>query len=82
MNLRPKIGAPSTMSAPALEAMRTGTPAARSLPLLEALARHSETELSLNYLSDMELVLNVEPLADIIVADARSSEARPSEAGA
>jgi hypothetical protein len=82
MILRPKIGVPSVMGASALEALRTGTPAARSLPLLEALARQSEAELNLNYLSDMELVLNVEPLAGTIAADARSPEARPSEAGA
>lgn len=74
MVLRPMTGSPTVVAAPALEALRQGTPAARSLPLLEALARHSKAELTLGYLSEMELALKVSPLPS-----AASCHAAPSE---
>ncbi len=45
-----------------LETLRQGTPAARSLPLLAALARGEEAGITINYLDDMALALNIHPL--------------------
>jgi Beta-ketoacyl synthase, N-terminal domain len=61
LDLRPGWGA-SDFGPPALEDLRRGTPAARSLPLLAALARKEEASLSLSYLDDMVLRLNVAPV--------------------
>lgn len=51
----------SVMAMPDLEALRQSTPAARSLPLLAAVARGKETEITLDYLDDMALILHVAP---------------------
>ncbi|MHB1304520.1 MAG: beta-ketoacyl synthase chain length factor [Acidiphilium sp.] len=58
--LRPGADA-SSVASPELEALRRGTPAARSLPLLAALASKTAAEVTLNYLEDMALTLNVVP---------------------
>jgi len=58
--LRPGGNRPSS-APPALEALRQTTPAARSLPLLAALAGGMAAEVTLDYLSDMALELNVTP---------------------
>lgn len=75
MVLRPKTGAPTVMAVSPLEALRQGTPAARSLPLLEALARDTEAELTLGYLAEMELALDVRPLIGASLRRAAPSEA-------
>ncbi len=59
--LRPGREAPSALTCPALENLRQNTPAARSLPLLAALARKQAASVTLNYLDDMALMLNVTP---------------------
>jgi hypothetical protein len=61
IDLRPG-SASSIMASPALESLRQNTPAARSLPLLAALARQVETQITLSYLDDMVLTLNLLPL--------------------
>lgn len=53
----------SVMASPGLEALRRDTPAARSLPLLAALGRRAAGEITLEYLEDMAMRLNVTPLA-------------------
>jgi hypothetical protein len=53
----------SRIGSPALEALRQNTPAARSLPLLAALALRAQTSISLNYLDDMILALNIDELS-------------------
>jgi hypothetical protein len=58
--LRPGVGTPSS-ARPALEVLRQTTPAARSLPLLAALAGGTATDVTLDYLSDMVLNLNITP---------------------
>ncbi|MGH6968903.1 MAG: beta-ketoacyl synthase chain length factor [Stellaceae bacterium] len=70
LTLRPARGAPTTMTAPTLEALRRDTPAARSLPLLAALASRSAEELTLGYLAEMELALAVTPVAALSVGHA------------
>lgn len=52
----------SVVESLALEDLRRSTPAARSLPLLAALAHGRETTLTLSYLDDMCLKLNVMPI--------------------
>ncbi|WP_298224739.1 beta-ketoacyl synthase chain length factor [Acidocella sp.] len=47
---------------PALEEMRRTIPAARVLPLLEALARSEATTVTLDYLDDLALAVQVTPL--------------------
>jgi Beta-ketoacyl synthase, N-terminal domain len=61
LDLRPATDA-SDFGPPALEDLRRSTPAARSLPLLAALARKEAASLSLSYLGDMVLKLNVAPV--------------------
>ena len=58
--LRPDVDTPSS-AVPALEALRQTTPAARSLPLLAALAGGMAANVTLDYLSDMVLKLNITP---------------------
>jgi len=60
--LRPGPMAPSVMTDPALEALRTNIPAARALPVLAALAAWGEAEVVIDYLDDMSLVLRINPL--------------------
>jgi hypothetical protein len=52
-------GNSTTMANPSLEAMRLGNPAARSLPLLALLAANSTGQITLPYLDNLSLVLNV-----------------------
>jgi hypothetical protein len=53
----------ASVVAPAeLEALRQNTPAARSLPLLAALAAELAADISLSYLDDMTLMLQITPL--------------------
>ena len=47
------------MSDSGLEELRLGIPAARSLPLLEALARNTEREVVLDFLTDLQLRVTV-----------------------
>jgi Beta-ketoacyl synthase, N-terminal domain len=49
------------MSEPQLEAIRVSIPAARSLPLLQRLARQEGGRVTLDYLSDARLALEVDP---------------------
>lgn len=56
--LRPGVDTPSP-AIPALEALRKTTPAARSLPLLAVLAGGMGADVTLDYLSDMVLKLNI-----------------------
>ena len=49
------------MSEPQLEALRRSIPAARSLPLLQKLARREAGRVTLDYLEDVRLALEVEP---------------------
>ncbi len=51
------------MAEPGLEALRRHTPAARSLPLLAALGRRAACRVTLDYLEDMAMFLDVTPLA-------------------
>jgi len=61
MRLEPGSDA-SVVPSPGLEALRQSTPAARSLPLLMALAGQGETAVTLNYLDDMALTLEITPI--------------------
>jgi len=54
--------AASVMAAPGLEALRKNIPAARCLPLLAVLARQAAAEVTLDYLDDLALTLDVTPL--------------------
>jgi hypothetical protein len=54
-------GGSDRMSEPALEAMRVSIPAARALPLLRKLARRERGPVTLDYLIDTRLALEVEP---------------------
>jgi Beta-ketoacyl synthase, N-terminal domain len=60
LTLRPGVDTPSP-AVPALETLRQTTPAARSLPLLAALAGGMGADVTLDYLSDMTLKLNITP---------------------
>ncbi len=74
MKLRPKSGAASFMTAPTLEALRKSSPATRSLPLLAALARRTAESVTLDYLSEMELALDVMPVSASVLAGVERSE--------
>jgi hypothetical protein len=63
LELAPGHGASSKVASPALEMLSQSTPAARCLPLLTALARREDARLSLNYLEDMGLTMNVASIA-------------------
>jgi len=54
--------AASVMAAPGLEALRKKIPAARCLPLLAVLAKAAAAEVTLEYLDDLALTLEVTPL--------------------
>jgi hypothetical protein len=54
--------AESEMALPALETLRKTIPAARGLPLLALLARQTAAEVTLEYLDDLALSLDVTPL--------------------
>ena len=51
----------TTMQDPALEKLRAGNPAARALPLLTALAAGTKTTVSLNYLDDALMNVEITP---------------------
>jgi hypothetical protein len=53
--------APSVLSEPSLEHLRTSVPAARSLPLMRAIARDERAALVLEYLEDLSLGVEVSP---------------------
>jgi hypothetical protein len=55
-------GAASEVASPALEALRRGTPAARSLPVLAALAGGEAAAVTLGYLDDMAMRLDIAPV--------------------
>lgn len=52
---------PTRMQSEALERVRAGNPSARSLPLLQALARATKAEVTLDYLGDCGLRVEVLP---------------------
>lgn len=53
---------PDTCALPEMETLRQSIPAARALPLLEALARAVDTNLTLAYLDDLALTVQVTQL--------------------
>ena len=61
LTLLPGSHTPSFAASPALEQLRQTTPAARCLPLLAALADDVATVVTLDYLEDMALMLNITP---------------------
>jgi hypothetical protein len=61
LSLHPGAGAITFAAIPALEDLRQSTPAARGLPLLAALAGGMATNVTLGYLDDMTLQLNISP---------------------
>ncbi len=65
LRLQPKSSAASATPVPAaaLETLRQTTPAARSLPLLAALACRVEATVTIDYLADMALVLDITPIS-------------------
>ena len=52
-------GEETKMTEPSLEGLRKGNPAARALPLLAAIAKGKETQVSMNYLDDNQLLIDV-----------------------
>jgi hypothetical protein len=62
LELRPGSQPASVIDVPGLEILRQTTPAARGLPLLAALARREAASVTLEYLDDMTLNLNVTPM--------------------
>jgi hypothetical protein len=52
---------PTRMSDSALEELRLGIPAARALPLLEALARKTQGDVMLDFLTETRLRVSVSP---------------------
>jgi Beta-ketoacyl synthase, N-terminal domain len=72
LRLQPKSGAVSVVAAPTLEALRRTTPAARSLPLLVALARRTAATVTLDYLGDLDLTIDVTPPTEIVTGVERS----------
>ena len=56
-----EVAPPTTLDIAALEALRTAIPALRGLPLLAALARRSPARVQLDYLSPLQLQLDVQP---------------------
>ncbi len=59
LDLRLDPGSPVSMMAPALEALRQTIPAARGLPLLAVLARQAAEAVTLEYLDDLALRVQV-----------------------
>jgi len=59
----------STMPSAGLERLRQTTPAARSLPLLAALACGAEAAVTIDYLADMALVLEVAPVSADLMSE-------------
>ncbi len=57
----------TAMALPALELLRATTPAARCLPVLAAIALGRPAEVSLGYLGDMVIALEISPLPEIPV---------------
>ncbi|WP_427915072.1 beta-ketoacyl synthase chain length factor [Ramlibacter sp. MMS24-I3-19] len=53
--------APTVLSQPELEQLRTSVPAARSLPLMRALARGDGGSVVIDYLDDLSLRVDVKP---------------------
>lgn len=51
--------APDQLADPALEDLRRAIPAARALPLLDAIARRQDRRVVIDYLDDLQLVLDV-----------------------
>ena len=51
--------APDTLSVPALDPLRAAIPAMRALPLLEALAGKVNRRVTLDYLADLQLLIDV-----------------------
>jgi len=72
MRLGPRADG-SVLPSPALEALRQTTPAARSLPLLSALARREVECVTLNYLDDMALVIDITPIPVVDISGAISA---------
>jgi len=62
LTLQPRSAMASAMPSNSLEAVRQSTPAARSLPLLAALASRAEAAVTIDYLADMALVLDLGPI--------------------
>ena len=60
VEIRPR-STTSSMADAALEELRRGTPAARSLPLLAALARAAGADIALDFVSELEICLRLEP---------------------
>jgi hypothetical protein len=54
-------GEPARMSDSALEELRLGVPAARALPLFEALARKTQRDVVLDFLTETRLRISVSP---------------------
>lgn len=52
-------GTPDRLADPALEALRQAIPATRALPLLEAIARGASRRVVIDYLDDLQLLLDV-----------------------
>jgi len=75
--LRPRSGAVSIMPLASLEALRRSTPAARSLPLLAALARRDKATVTLDYLTDMTMALDVVPIQADLALGVGGSERVP-----
>ncbi len=62
LTLTEGVGGDETrMQDPGLEELRTGNPAARALPLVAAVAKADSTRITLAYLEDKELVVDVTP---------------------
>jgi hypothetical protein len=61
LELLPGEEKPSRMSDSALEELRLGIPAARALPLLEALARKTQSDVVLDFLTETRLRVSVNP---------------------
>jgi hypothetical protein len=68
LRLKPGVAA-TPASHPALEALRRNTPAARGLPLLAVLARQTAAAVTLDYLDDLALTVDVTPINPPIKAD-------------
>jgi len=61
LELLPGEAKPARMSDSALEELRLGVPAARALPLLEALARKTQRDVVLDFLTETRLRVSVNP---------------------
>jgi len=61
LELLPGEEKPARMSDSALEELRLGIPAARALPLLEALARETQSDVVLDFLTETRLRVSVSP---------------------